>query len=68
MIKEGDWKLIKARIEAMPPNMKLSIGSFGTFNKQQIMESLEKKDEVGKIVVEMQLNYIKKLKDILKKG
>lgn len=68
MIKEDDWKLVKARIEAMPTNMKLSIGSIGTLTKQQMMESLEKKDEAGRIIVEMQINYLKKLKEILKKG
>lgn len=67
MITEEEWKLVKARIEAMPHNMRLSIGSFGTFNKEQIIEKIEKRDEVGRIVVEMQLNYIRKLKEIIEK-
>ena len=37
--KEDKLKeLVLARIDIMPPNLKLSIGGFGTFTKQELSE------------------------------
>jgi hypothetical protein len=54
-------ELVLARIDVMPPNLKLSIGNFGTFTKQELMEHVRNGDEAGKQIVQMQLNFIKAL-------
>ncbi len=54
-------ELVLARLDVMPQNFKLSIGNEGTFNKQQLMESVKKGDEIGKQVIDMQMNFIKAL-------
>jgi len=54
-------ELILARIEVMPSNLKLSIGNFGTFTKQELMEHVKKGDEEGKQIMQMQINFIKAL-------
>jgi hypothetical protein len=53
--------LIKERISVMPNNIKLSIGNYGTFDKETLISSIEKEDEVGTEVIKMQLNFIKAL-------
>lgn len=60
--KEQELKeLVLARIDVMPPNLKLSIGNFGTFTKQELIEHVKKGDEAGKQIIQMQLNFIKAL-------
>ena len=54
-------ELIKERISVMPENLRLSVGNYGTFNKEQILNSIEKGDKVGEAVIEMQLNFIRAL-------
>ena len=59
--KEELKELVLARIEVMPPNLKLSIGNYGTFTKQELIEHVKNGDEKGKKIIEMQLNFIKAL-------
>lgn len=54
-------ELVLARIGVMPSNFKLSIGSFGTFTKDEMISSVEKGDSVGKQIVQMQMNFINAL-------
>lgn len=53
--------LVKERISVMPNNIKLSIGNYGTFDKKTLIESIDKENEVGNEIIEMQLNFIKAL-------
>ena len=59
--KEELKELVLARIEVMSPNLKLSIGRYGTFTKQELIEHVKKDDEAGKQIVQMQINFIKAL-------
>ncbi len=54
-------ELVLARIGIMPSNFKLSIGSFGTFTKEEMINRVEKGDSVGKQIVQMQMNFINAL-------
>ena len=54
-------ELVLARIDVMPSNYKLSIGNFGTFTKDELVEKVKSGDEAGKQIVRMQLNFIKAL-------
>ena len=54
-------ELVLARIEVMPSNLKLSIGNFGTFTKDEIKEHIKKGDDAGKQIIQIQLNFIKAL-------
>ena len=52
-------ELVLWRIDAeIPPNHKLSIGGKGTFTKEEIRESVEKEDEIGRLFVDMQMKFI----------
>lgn len=56
------WDIIKKRFELMPSNMKISIGGAGTLDKMSIINHIENKDEIGKLFVRMQLNYLRLFK------
>ena len=49
------------RLETMPPNVKLSIGSEGAISIKDLIEHIKKGDETGNLMVKMQLNYFKSL-------
>jgi len=42
-----------------PPHFKLSVGSMGTFTKEELKEHVEKWDSVGELFAEMQLDFMK---------
>jgi len=46
----------------MPHNLKLVIDGFGVLKKEEILQHLEKRDEVGKLLVRMQIEYLKMFK------
>ena len=57
------WELVKARVERMPPHMKISIGN-KEYDKNDILQHVEEKDEIGKLILEMEQNYLKALKEL----
>jgi hypothetical protein len=56
-------ELVIARLETMPPDRKLSIGSEGEFTRDELIESVKRGDEVGKKIIEIQLQYLQMLKE-----
>ena len=64
-LPEEAWEIAKARIEAMPQNLKMSIGRYGILNKDQIIEHLEKHDDVGRTIAEAQLEFLRIFKQKL---
>lgn len=62
-IEDWKWELVTKRIEAMPSHMKLAMGGGESFSKNDILQHINKRDNIGKRVVEMQLNYLKFMKE-----
>lgn len=62
-ISEDLKKLVIARLDVLPPDKKVSIGSVGAFNKNELIEHVEKEDDIGKKVIEVELTYLKALKE-----
>ncbi len=58
-IDSDDWRIVTERVRMMPQHVTMHIGSYGKISKQSMLDHLEKKDEVGKRIVEMQLNYLR---------
>ena len=73
MKKQGITKdvkeLILARIDVMPGNLRLSMGSYGSFTRDELKEHVKREDEVGQKIVNIQMSYLTALKkgDIYKK-
>lgn len=56
--------LVMERIDVLSPDMKFFVGADGKeFNKQDLIDSVERGDEVGKQVVEMEMAFLRGLKD-----
>ena len=53
-------ELVVTRLEAMPPNFKLSIGS-ETMSRDKMIEHVKKGDPQGEQIIGLQLNFIKAL-------
>ena len=56
-------KLIIARLEVLPPDKKMSIGSAGEFTKDEIIECVKKENELGKKIVQIELEFLQSLKE-----
>ena len=59
MVEEDGRKLVLARLENMPPNMKLSIGGQGSLSKQDLINHVKAGDEIGEKFVKIQLTYLR---------
>ncbi len=60
-IQQSTVELVVARLTTMPPDVKLSIGRHGTFSKDQLISEVKNGTKLGKQVIEMQLNYLRKM-------
>lgn len=58
-------KLVRERISAMPPDVSFSIGNFGDYTRNELLEEVDKDSEVGRAAIEMQLTFIRKMSGIL---
>ena len=56
--------LVKERLASMPPDVSFSIGDFGDFTRDQLIDEVDKYSDVGKETINMQLNFIKKMPKI----
>ncbi len=55
-------EIVKARLASVPSTAKLSIGSRGTFTRDQLLKEIEENSEIGKKMIEIQLKSIQMLK------
>ncbi|MCD6247313.1 MAG: hypothetical protein J7J87_02665 [Candidatus Diapherotrites archaeon] len=54
-------KLVLLRLETMPANLKVSLGS-REFSRDELIEEVKKETELGKIIMKMQLEYLRAMK------
>ena len=57
-------ELVKIRLMSTPPNIKISIGNFGEFSGDELIEEVEKGTSVGKAAIETELLFIRKMASI----
>ena len=62
-INEEVKKIVIARLEVFPSDKKISIGSVGGLTKQEMIENVEKETDIGEKIAEVQLNYLRSLKE-----
>lgn len=61
-IKEEIKKIVIARLETLPPDKKISIGSAGDFSRDELIEKVKKGDPVGKKIIQIELEFLRSLK------
>ncbi len=62
-LSEEIKELVIERLEAMPSDKKISIGADGDFTKEELIERVKKEDNVGKKVIQIQLEYLRLMKE-----
>ena len=60
-INEDMINLVVARLEALPSNVAISIGANegAGFSSEELIKSVRERDDLGKKIVRMQLEYIR---------
>ena len=53
--------LVISRLETIPQGVELSFGGDGDFTIKELIERVRVQDEVGRKIVEIQLNYLRSL-------
>ena len=61
-------KLVKERLGAMPPNVSFSIGDYGDFSRDELIDEVENGTEVGKALIDMQVNFIREMPRLLSRA
>ena len=62
-IKKEIKDLVIYRLGLLPPDKKISIGSSGEFTKDQLIKHVEKEDDIGEKITEIELAYLQAIKD-----
>ena len=55
-------KLVLIRLEAMPPDIKVSIGSEKDLSREELVREVKNETELGKLIIKMQLEYLRSMK------
>ena len=61
-IPEEFWAVLIERYKRMAPNIRAVIGKLGALDREEIIEHLEKKDEIGSLIAQIEFNYLKTFK------
>lgn len=61
-VSQDEWNIVRARVSRMSPNLRLSIGGMGTMNREQLVEHVDNKDDVGQILLKIHMNYLRSFK------
>ena len=62
-ISEEIKELVIFRLESLSPNKKVSIGSHGEFSREELIEHVKKGDEIGKKIVDIEMEFLRALKE-----
>ncbi len=64
MVSDQEMKqLVIERLKTLPENTGLSIGSQGDFSKSELIRHIEQDDDIGKKIIEVELNFLRGLKE-----
>ena len=63
MVTEEDFKLIEKRLEHWNEKLGVACIELGPFTKDEMLEHVKAKDVEGEKIIEVQLYYLRKLKE-----
>jgi hypothetical protein len=63
MASEDEIKIVLERLRVIPRTVNLNIGSYGSFSRDQLIEEVTNKTEIGELVVKMQMAYLRSFKE-----
>ena len=53
--------LVKERLRAIPANVRFSVGSYGEFTREQLIQEIDLNTPIGKDIIEMQVNFTREM-------
>lgn len=56
-------RLVLMRLETMPENIRISLGSEGNLGKSDLIRHVKEEDSLGKLFMQVQLEYLRSMKD-----
>lgn len=56
-------KLVVARLKVLSPNMVISIGSEGSFSRDELVQRVERGDAIGEKLAEVQMEWLRSFKE-----
>ncbi len=62
-ISEDIKELVIARLDTLSPNRKISIGNYGEFTKEEIIQHIKKGDSVGNKMIEIEMEFLCAIKE-----
>ena len=62
-MEDDEIKLVIARLNTMPNNVNVNLGDSGILNKSDLINHVKNQDELGRKIVDMQLRYLRSLKE-----
>lgn len=62
-ISDDVKELVIARLDVLPSNRKISVGSEGEFTKEELIARVIEGDAIGRTVVNLELEFLRALKD-----
>lgn len=57
-------ELVIARLKSMPENLELAVGNEGSLSIEDLIKHVRENDEIGKMYIESQLEYIRSLNNL----
>lgn len=61
-IEEDIQKIVISRLEMLPADKKISIGSAGELSRDELIERVKRGDGVGKKIMEIEMEFLRSLK------
>ena len=58
-------QLVIERLRRIPSGKKISIGSERDYTSEELIKFIKNNDKIGDKIIEMQLEYLRSLKDLL---
>ncbi len=66
-VSNDEIGIVLERLRIMPKTITLNIGSYGSFTRDQLMQEVSKRTEIGELVVQMQMSYLRSFKERMDK-
>jgi len=63
VISEEEIKIVLERLRVMPKSVKLNIGNYGSYTVGELISEISNKSEIGALIVEMQMAYLRSFKE-----
>jgi hypothetical protein len=54
-------EIVIKRLEAMPKNIRVSMGSLGTFSREDLIRNVTEDTNLGKFILKMQIQYMRSM-------